>query len=116
MWIHRWGQVTDIVSSDSPAGIVRLVDGRVVLVWNQCLRHPYAYGGRQVLHAAVSGDDGATWRGYREVARDPFRNDPPPTSGDHGTAYPFPVATEDNVVIISTGQGEGRWTHHHLLL
>ena len=98
----------DITSSDSPAGIVRIADGRIVLVWNQCLRHPYAYGGRQVLHAAISSDEGRTWRGYREVARDPHRNDPPPTSGDHGTAYPFPVATKDNAVIIASGQGEGR--------
>ncbi len=95
-------------SSDSPAGIVRLNDGRIVLFWNNCLRYPYAYGGRQVLHAAISDDDGRTWRGYREVARDPLRNSPPPAQGDHGTAYPFPVVTADNVILIRTGQGENR--------
>ncbi|MFA6108798.1 MAG: sialidase family protein [Candidatus Latescibacterota bacterium] len=99
---------TRIISSDSPAGLVRLVDGRIVLLWNACLRHPYAYGGRQVLHAAISADEGATWRGMREVARDPLRHRPPPVSGDHGTAYPFPVVTADGAVLVCTGQGEGR--------
>ena len=44
-------QPTSIINSDSPAGIVRLDDGRIVLLWNGCLRFPYAYGGRHVLHA-----------------------------------------------------------------
>jgi len=78
------------------------------LLWNNCLRHPYAYGGRQVLHGAISADEGKTWHGYREVARDPFRNDPPPISGDHGTAYPFPTALQDGSLLFTTGQGEGR--------
>lgn len=97
-----------IVSSDSPGGIVRLTDGRLMLFWNNCLRYPYAYGGRQVLHAAVSTDDGQTWQGYREVARDPFRDVPPPPRGDHGTAYPFPIALQDGRAVFVTGQGEGR--------
>ena len=41
-----------------PAGLVRLSDGRIVLLWNDSLRYPYAYGGRQILHAAISSDDG----------------------------------------------------------
>ena len=99
---------TPLISSDSPVGLVRLGDDRLVLIWNCCQRFPYAYGGRHVLHAAVSEDDGLTWRGYREVLRDPRRHDPPPTVGDFGTAYPFPVVTSDDAVIIVSGQGEGR--------
>lgn len=99
---------TEIVSSDSPAGLVRLEDGRVVLLWNNCLRFPYAYGGRHVLHAAISADEGATWTGYREVARDPKRDEPPPPRGDHGTAYPYPTAAQRGSILFSTGQGEGR--------
>ena len=38
----------------------------------------------------------------------PRRHDPPPTKGDFGTAYPFPVVTSDDAVIIVSGQGEGR--------
>jgi len=97
----------NIISSDSPAGLVRLTDGRIVLFWNNCLRYPYAYGGRQVLHAAISEDLGKTWRGIREVGRDPLRNEAPPNH-DYGTAYPFPILANDNKVIFVSGQGEGR--------
>jgi hypothetical protein len=94
-------QPMDLLSSDSPAGLIRLKDGRILLIWNNCLRFPYAYGGRQVLHAAVSEDEGRTWHGYREVARDPYRKQPPPPSGDHGVSYPFPVLTRDGKVVFS---------------
>ena len=106
----EWSEprATRLISSDSPAGLVRLLDNRIVLLWNACLRFPYAYGGRHVLHAAVSADDGRTWQGFREAYRDPRNAQPPPTSGDHGTAYPFPTATDDGKVIFFSGQGEGR--------
>jgi len=99
---------TAIISSDSPAGLVRLDDGRIVLFWNNCLRFPYAYGGRHVIHAAISSDEGKTWHGCREVARDPRRNDPPPAGSDFGTAYPLPVVVNDGKVMYCTGQGAGR--------
>jgi len=99
---------TSLLSSDSPVGLVRLPDGRIVLLWNNCLRYPYALGGRHVLHAAISEDEGRSYRGFREVVRDPRRNEPPPPRGDHGTAYPFPALTGDGNVILTTGQGEGR--------
>jgi hypothetical protein len=100
---------TRLISSDSPAGLVRLDDGRLVLIWNLCQRYPYAYGGRQVIHAAISDDDGKTWRGFRECAADPRRHEPPPNvSGDFGTAYPYPTATADGKLIFVTGQGKGR--------
>lgn len=99
---------TSILSSDSPAGLVRLNDGRIVLFWNNSLRYPYAYGGRQVLHAAISEDMGKTWRGFREVGRDPFRNEAPPSNQDYGTAYPFPVLANDNKILFVSGQGADR--------
>lgn len=99
---------TRLISSDSPAGLACLPDGRIVLLWNACLRFPYAYGGRHVLHGAITADDGRTWRGFREVYRDPRNAQPPPPSGDHGTAYPFPAATPDGQIIFFSGQGEGR--------
>ena len=106
----RWSQPrpTHLINSDSPAGLVRLPDGRLVLLWNKCRRFPYAHGGRHVLHGALSADEGATWIGHREVARDPHRDEPPPAGGDHGTAYPYPLATPDGAVLVTTGQGEGR--------
>ena len=99
---------SSIISSDSPAGLLRLADGRILMLWNDCQRYPYAYGGRQVLHGAVSSDEGRTWRGYREVVRDPLRSQPPPPHGDFGTAYPFPTLTADGKVLLHTGQGKGR--------
>jgi hypothetical protein len=89
-------------------GLVRLDDGRIVMLWNGCQRYPYALGGRHVLHAGISEDEGKTWRGYREVVRDPKRDEPPPPGGDHGTAYPFPALGRDGQVLFTTGQGEGR--------
>ena len=102
-------QPTAITSSESPAGLVRLRDGRIVLIWNNCMRFPYASGARNVLHAAVSSDEGKTWRGYREIIRDPKRNDPPPPNGDHGVSYPYPCLMSDGRVLytmwVETGQG-----------
>jgi BNR repeat-like domain len=96
---------SSFISSDSPAGLTRLPDGRLVILWNNSLRYAYAYGGRQVLHGAISDDDGKTWRGYREVYRDPHRNDAAPSGGDHGTAYPVARSTKNGRVYFSTGQG-----------
>ncbi len=94
-------------SSDSPASLTRLADGRIVLIWNGCQRYPYAHGGRQVLHAAISRDDGKTWRGFREVLRDPRRLEPAhPIRGDYGTAYPIGAATPDGKMLFAAGQGQ----------
>jgi hypothetical protein len=99
---------TSLIASDSPVGLVRVDSGKIILFWNCCQRFPYAFGGRHVLHAAISDDEGATWRGFREVARDPKRHEPPPRNIDFGTAYPFPTAVNGGQVIYSTGQGAGR--------
>jgi hypothetical protein len=106
IWSHP--RPSTLISSDSPAGLVRLPDGRIVLLSNRCRRFPYAHGGRHVLHAAISEDEGRTWIGHREVARDPMRHEPPPPQGDHGTAYPYPVVLDDGAVVVTTGQGKGR--------
>jgi lysophospholipase L1-like esterase len=100
-------------TSTGPAGLLRLRDGRMLVVWNNCELPPRlegtgVYGGRDALHAAVSDDEGATWRGFREIYRDPGRNQNPPGFGDLGTAYPYPYATAENKVIVVTGQGAGR--------
>jgi hypothetical protein len=74
----RWSrpQPSKLISSDSPAGLLRLKDGSLLLLSNACLRYPYAYGARYVLHGAISNDEGRTWRGFRELLRDPHRNEP----------------------------------------
>lgn len=100
-------------SSTSPAALVRLPDRRIVVIWNNCEQPPRhdgagVYGGRDALHAAISADEGTTWRGFREIYRDPYRNDTPPKRGDRGTAYPATAATKDGKVVVATGQGNRR--------
>jgi hypothetical protein len=97
-------------SSNSPAFQVRLNDGRLVVFWNNCDHCPRlgkdgVYSGRDALHSAISDDEGRTWRGYREVYRDPTRNASPPKDGDRGTAYPHATVTKDNKVLLVSGQG-----------
>jgi hypothetical protein len=91
------------ISSDSPHAFVRLKDGRIVIVWNESLRFPYAYGGRQVLHAAISEDEGATWRGYREIYRDPHRGDTRTKDVDYGTGYPYVMTTKSGKIFVTNG-------------
>jgi len=101
---------TMIRSSDSPIGLVRLKDKRLVMIWNNCLRYPYARGGRWVQHAAISNDDGKTWRGYREILRDPLRVNPSPPNGDHGVSYVYPILGHDGRIVYSlwVQSGKGR--------
>jgi hypothetical protein len=96
-----------ILSSDSPPSLTRLKDGRIVMLWNNCLRFCYAQGGRHILHAAISDDDGRTWQGYREVACNPYVNAPPPPRGDHGVAYTLPALTGDGEIITPLEVGGG---------
>ena len=105
----RWSHPlpTSIMSSDSPCSLTRLHDGRVVMLWNNTQRFPYANGGRAVLHGAISDDDGRTWRGYREVAANPFDVEPPPRHGDHGVTYTVPTLTQEGTLITSLSVGGG---------
>ncbi len=81
-------------SSNSPSNLLRLSDGRIALFWNHCedpsrVDGASIYTTRDALHMAISSDEGQTWHGYREVFRDPLRNESPPTRGDRGPAYQF---------------------------
>jgi hypothetical protein len=106
---------TGFLGTDAPAGFLRLQDGRILMFWNGCEKPPRVdgagvYGGRDAVHAVISDDEGKTWRGYREVYRDPTRNDTPPRGGDRGTAYPFPYHAPHGKVIVVTGQGRSNGT------
>ncbi|NLO02828.1 MAG: exo-alpha-sialidase [Bacteroidales bacterium] len=98
-------------SSDSPAQFLRLKDGRLLLFFNMNQRwddpNSYAFGGREVLHAALSYDDGKSWKGFREVLR--ATADKREIRGDRGTAYPSAVETNDGKVILVSGQGESKF-------
>ena len=107
-WTHP--VPTGISSSDSPCSLTRLHDGRVVMFWNNTLRYPYANGGRAVLHGAISEDDGKTWRGYREIAANPYAVEPPPPNGDHGVTYTVPALTGSGKLLTSLSTGHGNDT------
>lgn len=107
----NWSEArsTRFTTSNSPAAFVRLDDRRIILLWNNHELPPRVngqgvYGGRDALHAAITNDDGRTWYGFREIYRDPVRNDTPPRRGDRGTAYPNGVVAADGNVIVITGQ------------
>lgn len=61
-------------------------------------------GGREVLHAAISRDEGRTWRGFREVLQEP----PVETRGDRGSSYASPVQNTSGKIVVASGQGEGK--------
>ena len=112
---EHWPELTPsrFYSSTSPAYLLRLSDERIVLFWNNCEMPPRVngdgvYGGRDAIHAAISDNEGETWYAFREVYRDPARNETPPKRGDRGTAYPHAVETADAHIALVTGQGQGR--------
>lgn len=100
-------QATKFISSDSPAALLRLSNGKLLIFWCSEQRwddpDSYAAGGRHVLHAAVSNNEGKTWKGFREVLTSPSL--PESTRGDHGTAYPTASETAGGKVILVSGQG-----------
>jgi lysophospholipase L1-like esterase len=106
---------SQFLSTDAPAGFIRLDDGRIVMFWNGAEKPTRVdvgggygggvYGGRDTLHAVISDDDGRTWCGRREIYLDPTRNESPQRTGDRGTAYPMPYHAPDGKVIVMAGQG-----------
>lgn len=101
---------SNFISSDSPATTLRLADDRIVMIWNSNQRwdnkRTYAIGGREALHAAISEDEGKSWKGFREVLLSPYKQHD--EKGDRGTAYPSAVQTPDGKIVFVSGQAEER--------
>lgn len=101
---------SDFISSDSPATTLRLADNRIIIIWNSNQRwdnsRTYAIGGREALHAAISEDEGQTWKGFREVLLSPYKQHD--EKGDRGTAYASAVQTPDGKIVFVSGQAEER--------
>jgi hypothetical protein len=100
---------SSFISSDSPASTVRLADGSIILLWNSNQRYDdkrsYAAGGREVLHAAISKDNGRTWKGFREIMTT-INSKTPVVRGDRGTAYPSAVELPNGNILMVSGQGD----------
>ncbi len=87
-------QPSRFVSPFAPAALKRLGDGRIIVAWNNSLKPQHVLN-RLVVAAAISDDDGQTWRGYREIAR---------TTGgpDRGTVtYPSITQSPDGTVFVT---------------
>ncbi len=106
------GRPSRFVASSSPPVLWRMPDDRLFVLWNNCESPPAhegagVYVNRDALHAAVSEDEGRTWRGFREVYRDLLECESPPHT-DHGTGYPTVPVMIDGRVLFLTGQGARR--------
>ncbi len=95
----------------------RLKDGRLLFLWSNTTPLPEVnntdgvwddvFTNRNVIHAAVSSDDGRTWYGFRELYLDPHRN-----AADFGTAAGIDksvhqsqfIETDSGRVLVSIGQ------------
>lgn len=90
-------QHTRFVSNQSAMAALRLKDGRLLLMWNNCGAEglmPVKWGNaeRAVLAAAISDDEGKTWKGYREVAR---------VDKSASVGYPFATQMSDGRLLLN---------------
>jgi hypothetical protein len=65
---------TRFVSNQSQMTVLRMKDGRLLLLWNNCGADPlppveWQWAERTVIAAAISDDEGKSWKGYREISR-----------------------------------------------
>ena len=101
--------------------IKKLSSGKILLIWNNTTPLPEVennggywedvFTNRDVLHAAISDDDGKTWIGFREIYLNPFRNDSLMAtqfgklgSSDRSVQQSEFIELDKNKVLISLGQ------------
>ena len=100
--------------------IGRLNDGRILFIWNNTTPLPEKEGvngvwedvftNRDALHAAISNDDGKTWKGFRELYLNPKRNDFDYKNADRSKSLDMSVQQSQFVelpngeVLVSLGQ------------
>jgi hypothetical protein len=95
----------------------RIPDGRLMIVWLNNV--PYSgittegsfhNTARDVLHAAISEDEGQTWRGFREIFLDRNRHElifsPPPPAYDAGVHHPKFAVLPGGRAVVFSGQDD----------
>jgi hypothetical protein len=117
--------------------IRRLRDGKLLFLWNNttplpefaknAATAPYLgrandgqgedmFTNRDVIHAAISSDDGKTWSGFREIYLNPARNDRryAETGGiDRSVHQSQAVEVAEGRVLVALGQ---HWLHRSMVL
>ena len=108
----------------SMVALRRLPDERLMIVWLNSMPREiegvasFHNTARDVLHAAISDDDGATWRGFREIILDRRRHELVYSAEpvyDAGVHHPKFTVTADNKAIVMSGQDDhyaGQRTEH----
>lgn len=104
---------TDLYCGDNSwITLKKLKDERIILIWNnakalrpEVTHDKWNFTGREVLHIAISEDDGKNWIGFRELALDPLRdggfiNHP----GDKGLNESKITETPEGNLLIAVGQ------------
>jgi len=94
-------QHSRFMSNQSAMAVLRLQDGRILLFWNNCgadglANINWGEAERAIVAAAISADEGKTWRGYREVAR---------ISDNGQVSYPYAAQAPDGKVILLLSGG-----------
>lgn len=110
------GRPSRFVGVFSNVRLKRIPDGRLLILWLNAMpwsgisrEGSFHNTARDVLHAAVSDDEGATWRGFREVMLDSQRHSlvfsrlPANDAGVHHQKF---TVTRDNKVVVFSGQDD----------
>ncbi len=131
-WSHDGGETWENIgpsrffACNTMPVLGKLRDGRILLLWNNTTQLPKrasstelwtdAFTDRDALHAAISDDDGQTWRGFRELTLNDRRHD-----ADYGLTGGIDRSVHqsqfhemaDDRIIAAVGQ---HWLHRKLLV
>ena len=107
------GRPSRFVGVFSNVRLHRLPDGRLIIVWLNTMPRSglknFHKTGRDVVHAAISDDDGKTWRGFREVVLGKRRHSlvfSEVRAYDAGVHHQKVTVTGDNKALVFTGQDQ----------
>ena len=116
---ETWSKAKPSIFSCGPnswVSLKKLSTGEILLVWNNAMSMPpcstqdqWSFTNRDLIHAAISPNDGKNWYGFREVYLDRMRdssrfvNHP----GDKGVNESKLAETPQGNILIACGQAPG---------